>query len=47
MREEAHQERTRREPKKRNYAWSGQSQGEALMEIRSDSDLKINRRDWV
>lgn len=46
-REEAHQERTRWDPKDGELCLVRTKSGETLMEVRSDSDVQIDRRNWV
>ncbi|KAK9701459.1 hypothetical protein QE152_g30544 [Popillia japonica] len=45
-REEAHQERTRWDPKDGELCLVRTKSGETLMEVRSDSDVQIDRRNW-
>ena len=47
LREEAHQERTRWDPKDGELCLVRTKSGETLMEVRSDSDVQIDRRNWV
>lgn len=44
---EAEQERTRWDPKDGELCLSRTKSGETLMEVRSDSDVQIDRRTWV
>jgi hypothetical protein len=44
---EAHQERTRWDPKDGELCLARTKSGETLMEVRSDSDVQIDRRSWV
>ncbi|KAL6253512.1 hypothetical protein P5V15_015359 [Pogonomyrmex californicus] len=46
-REEAHPERTRWDPKDGELCLVRTKSGETLMEVRSDSDVQIDRRNWV
>lgn len=46
-REEAHHERTRWDPKDGELCLVRTKSGETLMEVRSDSDVQIDRRNWV
>lgn len=46
-REEAHLERTRWDPKDGELCLVRTKSGETLMEVRSDSDVQIDRRNWV
>lgn len=46
-REEAHPERTRWDPKDGELCLVRMKSGETLMEVRSDSDVQIDRRNWV
>lgn len=45
--DEAEQERTRWDPKDGELCLSRTKSGETLMEVRSDSDVQIDRRTWV
>ena len=47
MRVEAHPERTRWDPKDGELCLVRTKSGETLMEVRSDSDVQIDRRNWV
>lgn len=47
LREEAHPERTRWDPKDGELCLVRTKSGETLMEVRSDSDVQIDRRNWV
>lgn len=47
LRDEAHQERTRWDPKDGELCLVRTKSGETLMEVRSDSDVQIDRRNWV
>lgn len=47
LREEAHLERTRWDPKDGELCLVRTKSGETLMEVRSDSDVQIDRRNWV
>jgi hypothetical protein len=47
LREEAHQERTRWDPKDGELCLVRTKSGETLMEVRSDSDVQIDRRNWA
>jgi len=47
LREEAHQERTCWDPKDGELCLVRTKSGETLMEVRSDSDVQIDRRNWV
>lgn len=47
LREEAHPERTRWDPKDGELCPVRTKSGETLMEVRSDSDVQIDRRNWV
>ena len=44
---EAEQERTRWDPKDGELCLSRMKSEETLMEVRSDSDVQIDRRTWV
>jgi hypothetical protein len=44
---EAHPERTRWDPKDGELCLVRTKSGETLMEVRSDSDVQIDRRNWV
>ncbi|KAH3780330.1 hypothetical protein DPMN_158143 [Dreissena polymorpha] len=44
---EAEQERTRCDPKDGELCPSRTKSGETLMEVRSDSDVQIDRQTWV
>ena len=44
---EAERERTRWDPKDGELCLSRTKSGETLMEVRSDSDVQIDRRTWV
>ena len=44
---EAEQERTRWDPKDGELCLSRTKSGETLMEVRSDSDVQIDRQSWV
>jgi len=44
---EAEQERTRWDPKDGELCLSRTKSGETLMEVRSDSDVQIDRQTWV
>lgn len=44
---EAHQERTRWDPKDGELCPARTKSGETLMEVRSDSDVQIDRQSWV
>ena len=44
---EAEQERTRWDPKDGELCLSRTKSGETLMEVRSDSDVQIDRLSWV
>lgn len=46
-RAEAHLERTRWDPKDGELCLVRTKSGETLMEVRSDSDVQIDRRNWV
>lgn len=46
-RAEAHPERTRWDPKDGELCLVRTKSGETLMEVRSDSDVQIDRRNWV
>lgn len=46
-RAEAHSERTRWDPKDGELCLVRTKSGETLMEVRSDSDVQIDRRNWV
>ena len=43
----AHQERTRWDPKDGELCLVRMKSGETLMEVRSDSDVQIDRMNWV
>ena len=45
--DEAEQERTRWDPKDGELCLSRTKSGETLMEVRSDSDVQIDRQTWV
>lgn len=45
--DEAHPERTRWDPKDGELCLVRTKSGETLMEVRSDSDVQIDRRNWV
>lgn len=45
--DEAELERTRWDPKDGELCLSRTKSGETLMEVRSDSDVQIDRRTWV
>jgi hypothetical protein len=47
LRGEAHLERTRWDPKDGELCLVRTKSGETLMEVRSDSDVQIDRRNWV
>ena len=47
LRDEAHPERTRWDPKDGELCLARTKSGETLMEVRSDSDVQIDRRSWV
>lgn len=47
LREEAYPERTRWDPKDGELCLVRTKSGETLMEVRSDSDVQIDRRNWV
>jgi len=47
LRAEAHPERTRWDPKDGELCPVRTKSGETLMEVRSDSDVQIDRRNWV
>lgn len=47
LRGEAHLERTRWDPKDGDLCLARTKSGETLMEVRSDSDVQIDRRSWV
>ena len=47
LRAEAHPERTRWDPKDGELCLVRTKSGETLMEVRSDSDVQIDRRNWV
>lgn len=47
LRVEAHLERTRWDPKDGELCLVRTKSGETLMEVRSDSDVQIDRRNWV
>lgn len=47
LRGEAHLERTRWDPKDGELCLARTKSGETLMEVRSDSDVQIDRRSWV
>ena len=47
LREEAHLERTRWYPKDGELCLVRTKSGETLMEVRSDYDVQIDRRNWV
>ena len=47
LREGAHQERKRWDPKDGDLCLVRTKSGETLMEVRSDSDVQIDRRNWV
>ena len=47
IRDGAHQERTRWDPKDGELCLVRTKSGETLMEVRSDSDVQIDRRNWV
>ena len=47
LREKAHLERTRWDPKDGELCLVRTKSGETLMEVRSDSDVQIDRRNWV
>lgn len=47
LRTEAHLERTRWDPKDGELCLVRTKSGETLMEVRSDSDVQIDRRNWV
>lgn len=47
LRVEAHPERTRWDPKDGELCLVRTKSGETLMEVRSDSDVQIDRRNWV
>jgi hypothetical protein len=47
LRAEAHPERTRWDPKDGELCPARTKSGETLMEVRSDSDVQIDRRSWV
>lgn len=47
LRAEAHLERTRWDPKDGELCLVRTKSGETLMEVRSDSDVQIDRRNWV
>lgn len=44
---EAHLERIRWDPKDGELCLARMKSGETLMEVRSDSDVQIDRRSWV
>ena len=44
---EAHPERTRWDPKDGELCLVRTKSGETLMEVRSDSDVQIDRRNWA
>lgn len=47
LRAEAHPERTCWDPKDGELCLVRTKSGETLMEVRSDSDVQIDRRNWV
>lgn len=47
LREKAHLERTRWDPKDGELCLVRTKSGETLMEVRSDSDVQIDRKNWV
>ncbi len=47
LRGEAHPERTRWDPKDGELCLARTKSGETLMEVRSDSDVQIDRQSWV
>lgn len=47
LRAEAHPERTRWDPKDGELCLVRTKSGETLMEVRSDSDVQIDRKNWV
>ena len=47
LRAEAHPERARWDPKDGELCLVRMKSGETLMEVRSDSDVQIDRRNWV
>jgi len=47
LRDEAHPEHTRWDPKDGELCLARTKSGETLMEVRSDSDVQIDRRSWV
>lgn len=47
LRAEAHPERTRWDPKDGELCLVRTKSGETLMEVRSDSDVQIDRLNWV
>ena len=47
LQEEAHLERIRWDRKDGELCLAGTKSGETLMEVRSDSDVQMDRRSWV
>lgn len=47
LRPQAHPERTRWDPKDGELCLVRTKSGETLMEVRSDSDVQIDRQSWV